>query len=314
MKNKGLRTTLIVLLVLILATASIYGVNYFINRDDAKSLPEEQKENSLLPEENPQNEDIILEEEPEKIDPLSENGIPLSVDVPEVEEVADVYFDNAVFVGNSRTQGLMLYGGIQNAKYIADRGLSANKISDKPIKVMGFEEKLTALDALKQTHFDKCYIMLGINELGWPDLSSFISLYGELIDNIKAINPDALIYIQSVLPVSKEKDQSNDIFTNENIDNINNMLISLAKEKSVYYLDLSSHFKDSEGYLFEGKSSDGIHFTAQACMEWASYLKTHAINPIYPEPEEIDSPEANPDDKLEIEALNVDALEPQENI
>lgn len=45
--------------------------------------------------------------------------------------------------------------------------------------------------------------MFGLNEASWPYSEVFIDEYGDIIDEARAINPNAIIYIQSILPVTK---------------------------------------------------------------------------------------------------------------
>ena len=60
--------------------------------------------------------------------------------------------------------------------------MSVKKVfSDKVIKVGG--QSMTVIEALKSDPtFDRVYIMLGVNELGWIYTEAFIEKYGEIID------------------------------------------------------------------------------------------------------------------------------------
>ena len=80
-------------------------------------------------------------------------------------QVADSYFDDAAFIGDSRTQGLQLYTGLPNATFYATQGLMVDTFfSKKFVKAGG--GKITIPDAMKNQTFKKVYIMLGVNELG----------------------------------------------------------------------------------------------------------------------------------------------------
>ena len=150
--------------------------------------------------------------------------------VPESEAVDDSYFDDAVFIGNSRTEGLKKFSGLSNAT---------------------------------------------MNELGWVYESVFKDDYGKIIDKIREINPDAVIYIQSIIPVSKWKDSSNDVYTNANVERLNSQLRDLADEKEVHYLDVAGALMDSEGYLPYEATGDGVHLEPPYCVKWTDYLRTH---------------------------------------
>ena len=212
-------------------------------------------------------------EELESLDPASYD---FSQSVPENGEVDDSYFDDAVFIGNSRTEGFKLYSGLSNAQYYTAIGLMVDTIFTKPYaEVNG--EKTTIMEALKTTDFSKVYIMLGMNELGWVYGSVYQEYYGRIIDGIREINPDAVIYIQSILPVSAEKSAGDDIYNNPRIDEFNGLLQELAEEKEVYYVNVAEAVAGEDGSLPEGASFDGVHLTPDYCAKWRDYLKTHTV-------------------------------------
>lgn len=194
--------------------------------------------------------------------------------VPESEAVDDSYFDDAVFIGNSRTEGLKKFSGLSNATFITEVGLTVSSIFTDYCDISG-GYRSRAFDALAGMSFSKVYIMLGMNELGWVYESVFKDDYGKIIDKIREINPDAVIYIQSIIPVSKWKDSSNDVFTNANVERLNAQLRDLADEKEVHYLDVAGALMDSEGYLPYEATGDGVHLEPPYCVKWTDYLRTH---------------------------------------
>lgn len=194
--------------------------------------------------------------------------------VPESEAVDDSYFDDAVFIGNSRTEGLKKFSGLSNATFITEVGLTVSSIFTDYCDISG-GYRSRAFDALSGMNFSKVYIMLGMNELGWVYESVFKDDYGKIIDKIREINPDAVIYIQSIIPVSKWKDSSNDVFTNANVERLNSQLRDLADEKEVHYLDVAGALMDSEGYLPYEATGDGVHLEPPYCVKWTDYLRTH---------------------------------------
>ena len=196
--------------------------------------------------------------------------------VPESEEADNEYFDDAVFIGDSRTQGFMLYSGLSNAKYLASVGLMVDTAFKSKVIYDG-DEKLTVMEALEREDFSKVYIMLGINELGWVYSSVFKQYYGNIVDRVLQINPDAYVYIQSILPVSRKRSNDDIIYNNSKIEEYNLLLKELAEEKGVYYLDIAEAVKDDEGFLPEDASFDGIHLKPEYCKKWCDYIKNHVI-------------------------------------
>lgn len=81
-------------------------------------------------------------------------------------EAGDAYFNDAVFIGDSRTEGLMIYGKMpEGTTFYAVKGLNVNTAATAQIQ--DGEEQVTILEGLKRHAFKKVYVMLGVNELGW---------------------------------------------------------------------------------------------------------------------------------------------------
>ena len=66
--------------------------------------------------------------------------------VPESGEVEEDYFADAVFIGDSRTDGFRLFSGLSQGDYLVKTGLSVFKVDTDKIKVG--EEKLTLAQAM----------------------------------------------------------------------------------------------------------------------------------------------------------------------
>lgn len=198
--------------------------------------------------------------------------------VEESAPVTDEYFSGALFVGDSLTTGISLYHVMDNAQVIASTGLNPNTILSKPIIRDAQGTLHTVLEAMSGSKPDKIYVELGVNGLAWISLEDFTARYEELIDAIRSQHPDALLYVQSILPVTREKSLGeNGIYSNEKIDAYNTALMNLCEEKGVAYLNLAEAFKESDGALAPGASPDGIHFGADYYERWMNYLKTHTV-------------------------------------
>lgn len=184
------------------------------------------------------------------------------------------FFNDTAFIGDSRTEGLMLYTGLENATFFAHKGLNVSSYFTSKVIKSG-DNKITIPEALAKQSFKKVYIMLGINELGWAYESVFIQQYGELVDNVKSLQPDAVIYVQSILPVTKEKSAGDAIFNNTKIDRYNELLREMAQEKGVRYLAVNEAVGLDGGALPAAASADGIHFNKEYCYRWLDYLTKH---------------------------------------
>lgn len=196
--------------------------------------------------------------------------------VPVSEAVGLSYFDDAVFIGDSRTEGLLLNTGLTDATGYVHKGLMVDTVFTKKV-INKNGRKLSVIDALRETDFAKVYLMLGINETGWPYSSVFIEKYGEIIDTVREINPEAVIYIQEIIPVSEKVSSTHSYIRNDKIAERNGLLANLAAEKQVYYIDVSAAVVSEDGSLPEDAATDGIHLKKEYCQKWLDYLKTHTV-------------------------------------
>lgn len=205
-----------------------------------------------------------------------------SMPVPEGRAVEDDHFSTAVFLGDSLTDGLMLYSGIRAGNVFAVKGVTVFTIGQKPVlpDPAGGED-MTILEALDRSgDYDSIYVLLGVNELG-DSAGNFITAYGTLIDRLQEMYPDANIYIQSMMPVNDAKAKANGTayINNEAIVSRNAMIATLCAEKKVFFLDLFSLMADEKGALPAEKTNDGIHLYIPSYQLWYSYLKTHVAVP-----------------------------------
>ncbi|NLO48431.1 MAG: hypothetical protein GX111_08960 [Clostridiales bacterium] len=212
---------------------------------------------------------------------MSASGIPFpdyqyGDPVPESLAVDDTFFSDAVFLGDSRTEGFSLYCGLKTADIYAGKSINVINICSSDIISDESGNYVSIIDALGWRIYAKVYIMLGINELGYrPEV--FISQYATLVDKVREIQPYAEIYLQAIIPVSQKADSDDSILTNSRISLFNSKIAALAQEKGLYYIDTYSAFLNENGYLPEDASFDGIHLYKEYCQAWLSYLKTHTV-------------------------------------
>lgn len=189
----------------------------------------------------------------------------------------NIKFDETVaFIGDSRTQGFIMYNGLKDVQDYSYVGLMVDTAMTKEFVKTSNGNKVTLLQDMKAKNIKRVYIMLGVNELGWSYPQVFKSKYKELINEIKKVKPDAQIYVQSIIPVTKAKDKSDKYFNNTRIEQYNQLIKEVVKEENVKYLDVQTALVNSEGYLPEETSPDGIHIGAKYCEKWLDYLKNNS--------------------------------------
>ena len=198
---------------------------------------------------------------------------------PAYMTVEDDYFSDAVFIGDSRTVGMFEYGGLEQiTTFYASKGLTIYKLFDSRIvDVPGQLEKQTIEEALSDNRFRKIYLMVGINEMGTGTVETFAAKYGEVVNRLLELQPDAILYIQAILKVTTERSAQGDYINNEGIEARNEAISQLADNKRVFYLDANPAVCDETGGMEPSYTFDGVHLKAQYIGLWKEYLKAHAI-------------------------------------
>lgn len=183
-----------------------------------------------------------------------------AVAVSKGEYMSRSYFDDAVFVGDSITHGLAFYGLLDSQQVVAGESVNLETALYKTPYTNSEGQAVSVFDAVKAQSPKKIYVMLGTNGIEWTDKEKLASMYESLIVKLKEAAPDAIIYIQSVLPVTKElNDNVNRDLTNEKINAFNDLLLELAQKEQVYYLNVAEDFRDSQGNLPGGRQPSGRH-------------------------------------------------------
>ncbi len=193
--------------------------------------------------------------------------------------VDDSYFDDAVFIGDSRTVGMYEYGGLEETStFYASTGLTIYKMFDSAIvSVPGQKKKITVEEALSEKQFAKIYLMIGINEMGTGTVESFMKAYEEAVQHLQELQPDAVIYLQAIMKVTTERSEQGDYITNEGIEARNEEIAKLADDEKIFYLDVNPLICDETGGMVASYTYDGVHLKAQYIPIWLDFLKEHAV-------------------------------------
>ena len=179
------------------------------------------------------------------------------------------YFDDALFIGDSRTAGLQKYGTLDNADYFASPGLNLYTIHSTKVEIE--EGKKVKLDELlTQNTYGKVYVMLGINELGY-DFETTVEKYGTFIDYIFTLQPDTILYVCANMHVNSLRSELDEIHNNPAINRMNEQIAAFADQINIFYLDVNPLFDDENGNLAKEYISDDTHLMGiyyEAWCEW----------------------------------------------
>lgn len=273
-RNKRIRHLLFPCLML---AALLTTMPVALGASRPRTTPEATMEDTLPPEAAPAPETPVLPETPEDAaaepdpaeEPDPENDAAQAP--PETEPLtAEELFSTTLFIGDSRTVGLQEYGGMTGATFFADVGLSVFTVQDKTVSVPGLG-KLTLEALLTEKSFDRIHLMLGINELGY-DMDSIVRQYGQVVEYIRRLQPDATLYLGANLHVSAGRSQSDSIYNNPRLNQLNQQIAALADGQQVIYLDVNPLFDDASGALSADLTGDGTHIYASAYTTWSQWL------------------------------------------
>lgn len=191
------------------------------------------------------------------------------------------YFENTLFIGDSRMLGLGMSCQNLGATFYAAVGLSINQLNTKKVINVDSETSYTVMEAVENSDkdFKRIYLMFGLNELGWAYPSVFVRSIGSAIERLTELCPEAEICIMAIMPISADKSVS--IYTgheaNARIREYNALLLQLASEMNCWYLDSYNLLADEEGNLPGGFAADGIHMYSEQNKKLMNYIACHAF-------------------------------------
>ena len=218
--------------------------------------------------EEPSSEEESSEEETSSFAPYyTEDTHPYAVPTDTADDLSD-----AVFIGDSRTVGMMNSTDKPQATFLCAVGLNIDTVLESSDIAQGDGTVGTLQQALSQRQFGRVFISFGTNEMGWPYIDTFEEHYTNMVQTIQSYQPNAEIYLIGILPLAQSQDYDGDAVNNENARTFTASIEKVAGELGVHYLDCSAAVADENGYLPEEASPDGIHMTADYCLYWQNFI------------------------------------------
>ena len=197
---------------------------------------------------------------------------------PETKSFVDVdesYFEDAVFIGDSRTVGLQDYSGL-NATFYATVGLNVYDMWDEDFCNLN-GSKVSLEQALSVKQYKKVYFQIGINEMGRGTIDTFMEAYQKSVEKFMELQPDAIIYVQAIMKVTKSKSDNDPIFNNEGLTARNERIAELADGQKIFYIDENEVVCDESGGLNPELTFDNLHLYGSQYGIWVDFLKTKGI-------------------------------------
>lgn len=178
------------------------------------------------------------------------------------DEEADV-----VFLGDSITAG-----GKWQEYYddydVENLGVVADYILD-------VQKRLVLLESLQP---DKCFLMVGINDLrksAEGEEGRILKEYDRLLAELAEMSEDIgmTVYVQSILPFQPGMKKEARL-TNAMIRDFNEEIEEMADSYNMTYVDIHSLLTDDEGNLGEEYTSDGLHIYPNAYEVWCEEIRS----------------------------------------
>ncbi len=186
------------------------------------------------------------------------------------------YFSDALFIGDSRGEGLRLYGKIDTMDFFVNVGMSVYKVEKETVNVRSVgNTKLIPL--LQKKQYGKIYVCLGINEVGY-NFNTTVNRYTAFIEKIRSLQPNAIIYVCANIHVSQKRSSTDKTVNNPNLNKLNTAYSKLANGVDIFYLDVNEIFDDANGNLRSDLTSDGTHIYAKCYVDWSKYLLSKAVH------------------------------------
>lgn len=213
--------------------------------------------------------------EPQPPEPAFPEPVPDQPEEPE-EPSAPVKpedpFSNALFIGDSRTVGIAEYSGITEADFFAFTGMSVYTAFKKESAVGSWQKGTLLADALQARQYDRVYLMLGVNELGY-NFQKTVERYGEMVQQIRELQPDAYLILEASLHVTKKRSDTDATFNNSNIDRMNQAQAAYADGEHIFFIDVNPAFDDETGALNQDYTFDNTHPYGKYYSKWADWLR-----------------------------------------
>lgn len=185
------------------------------------------------------------------------------------------WFTGAVFLGGVRVQGLRDSGLLPAAGFLAPDGLNVRAARSEAVFFSRNGQRLTLAQALEGTGYKNVYIMLGVNEASWMEEDSFYAECAGLIDDLRALLPEAGIYVLPPIPVTVTRAAAQ-APGNDRLARCGELLRRLAREKRVYLVDTAEVLTTAGGALDGAYSeNDGLRLNERGNALLAEYLRTH---------------------------------------
>ena len=173
---------------------------------------------------------------------------------------------DVIFIGDSHTQSMGDWNQKLKIKNAINRGIGGDIT----------EGVRARLDEVICAEPSKVFLLIGTNDVLWTKQSDD-EIVANIIMIVKKLNhglPQAEIILNTLMPINEiwQKKPVNHSEVNVKITKINNQLKEQL-EKDLEILDLAGLVMNSEGFLQNSLTTDGVHLNKTGKMIWISEIR-----------------------------------------
>ncbi len=194
--------------------------------------------------------------------------------VPYSDAADDSYYDDALFVGDSRMGSIALYGTHDNAQVEYVTSLNLMRIEN--MAADDREDGSTLMDILRDTDKHNVYMLFGINEIRNPNFKAFGEKLESIVGELLQKDPYMNIYII----LSYHPDNISGLpepQLSEHLTDLNTTLQDIAVRNHIFYLNPDEALDDEQGTVIDDYVWDGLHFNVPGARAFEEFLGTHTV-------------------------------------
>ncbi len=192
------------------------------------------------------------------------------------EDAKDGYINRCVFLGDSRTVAMVNYGLINDDAALAQIGISHPSFMSNTF-VNNAGKQYTLKSYLASHQAPVIYIALGVNGINDPSEEHYKTTFEDLIDKVMELSPNSNIVLMSIGPVDDNGPYKKTV-QNSWINKYNDFLLDTAKDKHIFYLDISELLTGTDGQVKrEYNGGDGLHYSSAGCKAIFDYIVKHPV-------------------------------------
>ena len=274
MQHIGTKELIAISLGIVVIAFAIILVMAYIGGVKNNSLSENNGENQIANEGASGDGDMPVVEKASK--ETKTESTPDTTVLVKKEGAKEGYLNRCVFLGDSRTVAMVNYGFFNDDSALAQIGISHPAFASN--KFMNNAGKEYTMKSYLESHQAQViYILLGVNGINDSSEDHYKNTFISLIDKVSELAPNSNIVLVSIGPVDDNGRYKNYV-QNALIEKYNDFLLEIAKEKHIFYLDISEVLKGSDGQVkSEYNGGDGLHYSGKGCEAIFNYIVEHPV-------------------------------------